>query len=300
MSHKVYKELQSLATESRNPDTVELDRMSPLEVVQAMNRADKTVAEAVEQALPDIAAAAETAAGSFRTGGWLVYVGAGTSGRLGVLDASECPPTFGVHRKMVIGIIAGGYEALRRSIEGAEDDESAARAEIGALHVDDKDTVCGITASRRTPYVAAALEEAKASGAKTIFLCCNEVREKPDFADIVINPVTGPEILTGSTRLKAGTATKMVLNMITTTAMVLIGKTYKNMMVDLQPWSEKLRARSRLILKQEFALNYEQADALLSNAKGELKTAIIMQLFDLTYDEARARLNASGGRIRGS
>lgn len=298
MPYKTYKELESLDTEASHPDTLDLDLMSPLELVTAMNRADRTIAEAVEKALPAVAEAAAAVAESFARGGRLIYVGAGTSGRLGVLDAAECPPTFGVPRELVVGIIAGGVEALTRSIEGAEDDCDAARAEVSRLNVGENDTVCGITASRRTPFAAAALEEAKKRGARTVFICCNPVPDSFPQADIIIAPLTGPEILAGSTRLKAGTATKMILNMISTAAMALSGKVYRNLMVDLRPWSEKLQARSRLILSRALGLDYEEADRLLAEAKGELKTAIAMNIYHLTYEEARKKLLENEGKLR--
>lgn len=298
MPYKTYKELESLDTEASHPDTLDLDLMSPLELVTAMNRADRTIAEAVEKALPAVAEAAAAVAESFARGGRLIYAGAGTSGRLGVLDAAECPPTFGVPRELVVGIIAGGVEALTRSIEGAEDDCDAARAEVSLLNVGENDTVCGITASRRTPFAAAALEEAKKRGARTVFICCNPVPDSFPQADIIIAPLTGPEILAGSTRLKAGTATKMILNMISTAAMALSGKVYRNLMVDLRPWSEKLQARSRLILSRALGLDYEEADRLLAEAKGELKTAIAMNIYHLTYEEARKKLLENEGKLR--
>lgn len=297
MTHKVYNELKALQTEDLNPETRDLDLMSQLEIVATMNREDKTVAVGVEKVLPQIALAAESAAKSFASGGRLIYVGAGTSGRLGVLDASECPPTFGVPREQVVGIIAGGREALVRSMEGAEDDEDSAVAEIEKLKVNPNDTVCGITASRRTPYVKAALTAAKSRGARTVFLCCNPAPEDLD-ADIIITPLTGLEVLAGSTRLKAGTATKMVLNMISTAAMVLSGKVYRNLMVDLKPWSEKLRARSRLILNLALDMDYDEADRLLKEAEGNLKAAITMKIYDLTYKEAVEKLKENGGKIR--
>ena len=298
MCHNIFNELKSLQTEAVNPDTIDLDLMTPLELIHAMNREDRKVADAVEEVLPEIAKAAEAAADSFALGGRLIYIGAGTSGRLGVLDASECPPTFGIPRTLVIGMIAGGDEALIRSVEGAEDETDTAISRIAEVDVCENDTVCGITASRRTPFVTAALIEAKSRGAKTVFICCNPVPDDFIPADIIINPLTGPEILTGSTRLKAGTATKMVLNMISTSAMILSGKTYRNFMVDLKPWSEKLRARSRLILHEAMGMGYEEADALLKTAKGELKVAVTMSLYGLTYDEAVDKLRKSGGRVR--
>ena len=295
--HEVFKELESLPTEDLNPETANLDLMTPLEIVTAMNREDKSIAFSVERALPQIAEAAMLAAKSFAEGGRLIYAGAGTSGRLGVLDASECPPTFGVPREQVVGIIAGGYGALRRSIEGAEDDERAAQNEIERLKVAESDTVCGVTASRRTPFVKAALNEAKRRGAKTVFICCNPLPNDVE-ADVVIAALTGPEILAGSTRLKAGTGTKMILNMISTAAMILTGKVYRNYMVDLKPWSDKLRARCRLVLSMALDIEYDEADELLKQAQGNLKAAITMQVYDLNYEEALKLLEANEGRIR--
>jgi N-acetylmuramic acid 6-phosphate etherase len=297
MSQKVYSELLNLSTEEINLRSRDLDLMTPLEIVRVINAEDKTVASAVEKALPRVAQAAEMIAKSFSQGGRLIYAGAGTSGRLGVLDSAECPPTFGVSAEKVVGIIAGGPEALVRSIEGAEDDEMAGIRAIAELKVNSKDTVCGLSASRRTPFVLAVLKEAKRLGAWTIFLCCNPIPPEV-VADVIINPLTGPEILTGSTRLKAGTATKMVLNMLSTTAMVLSGKTYGNLMVDLKPLSEKLRARSRLILSNIFNLDYEAADKLLNDAGGELKLAITMKLYNFNSNEAKEYLIRTGGRIR--
>jgi N-acetylmuramic acid 6-phosphate etherase len=214
-----------------------------------------------------------------------------------MMDAAECPPTFGVPPDLVSGIIAGGEQALTHSVEGAEDDRDSAIAEISRLKVAPNDTVCGITASRRTPFVKSALEEAKKRGAKTIFICCNPLPEDVS-ADIFINPITGPEVLAGSTRLKAGTATKMILNMISTTAMVLMGKTYKNLMVDLKPWSDKLRARSRLILNLALGLDFDQADSLLIQAQGDLKAALAMKIYNLNYENALDFLEKNGGRVR--
>jgi N-acetylmuramic acid 6-phosphate etherase len=297
MSQKVFNELRSLQTEEINPQTLDLDLMTSLQIVSAMNEEDKTVPFAVEKVLPQVAKAAELVADSFAKGGRLIYAGAGTSGRLGVLDSAECPPTFGAPPTQVVGIIAGGYSALQRSIEGAEDDEKAGIQALCQLEVKAVDTICAITASRRTPFVLAILTEARRLGAGTIFLCCNPVVDEIS-ADVVINPLTGPEALAGSTRLKAGTATKMVLNMITTTAMVLSGKTYGNLMVDLKPLSEKLRARSRLILAYIFNIDYEEADLLLTDANGELKIAITMKLYGYNSKDAQTHLQRNGGRIR--
>lgn len=299
MSHKVYQELKDLETESRNPRTAGLDVMSVREILEAMNREDRTVAEVVSDALPEVEKAAKAAETAFRQGGRLIYVGAGTSGRLGVLDASECPPTFGADPEQVRGVIAGGYGALVKSAEGAEDEEETAARDLRSLSLKPEDVVCGITASRRTPYVISALRFAKNTRCRTILIICNSIPENYlELSDIIISLPVGPEILTGSTRLKAGTATKMVLNMITTSAMIRQGKCYENLMVDLKIWSDKLRARARRILTEITGLDYGAADALLKSADGELKTAIVMHLKDLNADRAREALNESGGVIR--
>ena len=255
-----------LLTESRNPRSEFIDTLSPLEIVRLMNSEDGKVVEAVEAETEAIAQAIDWAADSFRRGGRLIYVGAGTSGRLGVLDASECPPTFRTPPGMVVGLIAGGSIALTRAVEGAEDNAQQGADDISALEVQGKDLVVGIATSGRTPYVLGAVREARRRGARTIGLTCNRPSLLGSEVDLEIAPLVGAEIIAGSTRLKAGTATKMILNMISTGAMVRIGKTLGNRMVDLMPSNEKLRIRSRRILRELAGVDDAVATQILSDA----------------------------------
>lgn len=299
MSRAVFDELQDLTTEARNTATLNLDRMSVREILQAMNREDRSVPEVVAAAIPQIERAVELVATAFRAGGRLIYVGAGTSGRLGILDAAECPPTFGTEPWQVQGFIAGGHGAVFKAVEGAEDDAEQAARDLDVCCINKTDVVCGITASRRTPYVIGSLNYAKLRGAKCIFVICNDTNEDVNkLADVVISVPVGPEALTGSTRLKAGTATKLVLNMLTTAAMVQIGKCYENLMVDLRTGSQKLRARSRKIFMDLTGSDYDWADEVLKQAGGELKTALVMHFRGLTAEHAREQLSASGGAVR--
>jgi len=297
MSKQLYEHLKSLTTEQRNRRSVNLDRLDVLAILRLMNREDNLVPAAVAKVLPQIAAAVEMITRSFRSGGRLMYAGAGSSGRLGVLDAAECPPTFGVPVSMVCGIIAGGWRTLVRSREGVEDDVSAAVQDIEKLKPLKTDTVVGIAASGRTPYPLAVLRQAKQSGAATVFLACNELPEIPAYVDLVINPILGPEVLTGSTRLKAGTACKMILNMLSTTSMVQIGKCYGNLMVDLRATSEKLTERAKGILVETTGVSYQQANRLLKQSHGEVKTAIIMQLTAVDYFKAKQLLAEANGKL---
>lgn len=287
-----------LPTEQRNPASERLDTMTPLEIVDLLHEQNLQAVEAVRGQREQIAAAIELVAATFRRGGRLFYVGAGTSGRLGVLDAAECPPTFGVPPWMVQGIISGGYEALYRSKERAEDNADAGAAEIKHAGVDGDDVVMGIAASGTTPFVCGAMVEARRRGARTIFLTCNPPHLLTLEVDLVIAPVTGPEIVTGSTRLKAGTATKLVLNAITTGAMVRIGKVYGNLMVDLQRTCSKLEDRAVRIVCAATGCTPEEADALLTEAGGKAKTAICMRLCGEGREEAERRLAAHGGNLR--
>ena len=297
MSKRLYEHLKSLTTEQRNRRSVNLDRLDVPAILKLINSEDNLVPAAVAKVLPQIAVAVEMITGSFRTGGRLIYAGAGTSGRLGVLDAAECPPTFGVPVSMVCGIIAGGWRTLVRSREGVEDDVSAAVQDIEKLKPLKTDTVVGIAASGRTPYPLAVLRQAKQSGAATVFLACNELPEIPAYVDLVINPILGPEVLTGSTRLKAGTACKMILNMLSTTSMVQIGKCYGNLMVDLRATSEKLTERAKGILVETTGVSYQQANRLLKQSHGEVKTAIIMQLTAVDYFKAKQLLAEADGKL---
>jgi N-acetylmuramic acid 6-phosphate etherase len=290
--------LGALETEKRNPATVTIDRMSALEIARAMNAEDATVAGAVGHELPRIAAAIEGITARLRAGGRLIYMGAGTSGRLGVLDASECPPTFSTPPERVVGWIAGGPEALTRSIEGAEDSAEAGRADAARLGITSADTLVGIAASGRTPYVLGAVAYAKERGALTVGLACNRDTPLAQAVDIMIAPVVGPEAIGGSTRLKAGTAQKMVLNMLSTGAMILLGKTYGNLMVDVQPTNGKLRRRAVAIVAQATGLPEGDAETLLQASHDEVKTAIVAALAGIAPAEARERLASASGVVR--
>jgi N-acetylmuramic acid 6-phosphate etherase len=286
------------ATEGINPATADLDCLTPLEIARAINAEDARVAAAVERELPRIAAAMEQIAARLRRGGRLVYVGAGTSGRLGVLDASECPPTFGTPPELVVGCIAGGPTALTHAVEDVEDDAAAGRADAAALGIGPDDAVVGIAASGRTPYVLGALAHANAAGALTVGLTCNAGTPLAEVATIAIAPVVGPEVIAGSTRLKAGTAQKMVLNMLSTGVMVLLGKTFGNLMVDLQATNAKLRRRAVAIVQTATGLDEDAAAALLRDADGEAKTAIVAARAGVDAPAARARLAVAGGSVR--
>lgn len=297
MSKKVFSQIEKLATEASNPASSKLDQMTTRQVLRLINSEDHKIAPAVKKTIPQIEKAVDLVASAFQTGGRLFYVGAGTSGRLGVLDASECPPTFGVQPSMVQGIIAGGRRTLVLSREGIEDDIAAAEEDITKKNIGELDVVIGIATSNRTPYTLAALRRAKKLCAKTVFLCCNRPVKLPFKPDVIINPVTGPEVVAGSTRMKAGTATKLVLNMITTAAMVKIGKTYGNLMVDLQATSEKLTQRSIRILMLTCKLDYQRAKKLLNRAGGWVKAGILMHLLDIDLKTAKNLLKQSSGRL---
>jgi N-acetylmuramic acid 6-phosphate etherase len=286
-------------TERRNPRTAALDTASPLELVDLIGAEDASVPKAVAGAREEIARTIELVEAAFRANGRLIYVGAGTSGRLGVLDAAECPPTFGTAPEMVVGLIAGGYRALVRSVEGAEDDLDAAIAEMDAQRVRANDVVLGIAASGTTPYVRAALGRAQALGAHTVFLSCTPPPAlMRDTCDICITVPVGPEAVTGSTRMKAGTATKLVLNTITTGAMVRLGKVYGNLMVDLQAWNEKLVDRSERIVMESTGIDRAAARAAIEAAGGRVKAAIVMVRRGVNQAEAERLIQESHGRIR--
>jgi len=286
-----------LTTESRNPRSSTIDSATALELVELMNAEDAGVVEAVRAEARSIAEAVEWTAERFNRGGRLIYVGAGTSGRLGVLDASECPPTFSTPPEMVVGLIAGGPRALTRSIENAEDDPEQGAADLAALNVEDRDLVVGIATSGRTPYVLGAVREARRRGAATVGVACNRPSVLGSEVDLEIAVVVGPEVVAGSTRLKAGTATKMVLNMITTGAMILIGKTLGNRMIDFTPVNEKLRIRARRMLRELAGVDDDRAAELLSTCGGRLKVALVAALTGAEPDEAEALLAAHGGRV---
>lgn len=286
-------------TEQRNPRTADIDLASPLEIVDLIAAEDRLIPDAVHSQREQIARAMEFAEATFRGGGRLIYVGAGTSGRLGVLDASEMPPTYGTDPEMVQGIIAGGYAALTRSQEGAEDYVENAVRDLDERHLSAKDFVVGIAASGTTPYVRRALEHARSVGAKTALVACSPPpTEARAAADIVILPITGPEAVTGSTRMKAGTATKLVLNTITSGAMIRMGKTFGNLMVDLRATNEKLRDRSARIVMEVCDVDRDAARALIERAGGMVKYAIVMHFLGVDRDEAIRRLDAAGGVIR--
>jgi N-acetylmuramic acid 6-phosphate etherase len=290
--------LSGLDTERRNPASATIDAMSALEIAQTMNAEDATVASAVAREVSQIACAIEGIAARLRAGGRLIYIGAGTSGRLGVLDASECPPTFSTPPEMVVGVIAGGPTALTRSIEGAEDDPAQGRADVERLDLNAADALVGIAASGRTPYVLGAVAYAKGRGALTIGLTCNAATPLHAACEITITPVVGPEVIAGSTRLKAGTAQKMVLNMLSTGAMILLGKTYGNLMVDVQPTNTKLRNRAVTIVREATGLTEPAAATLLRESNDEVKTAIVAALADVSPDISRERLAAANGVVR--
>lgn len=290
--------LSQLITEQRNPNTMDIDRLSALEIVQKINNEDQKVAETVKSCLPQVAVAVEKIVTAFQQGGRLIYIGAGTSGRLGVLDASECPPTFGVSSEMVVGIIAGGERALRHPIEGAEDDKNAGKLDLQAVNVSSKDVIVGIAASGRTPYVIGALEYAKQLGATTVSVISNPQSVMAQISDIAIETVVGAEVLTGSSRLKSGTAQKLVLNMLSTASMILIGKCYQNLMVDVQASNEKLKARATRIVMQATDCSREIAEKTLIQTKGNAKVAIMMILMACDYDTAISYLGKTKGKIR--
>lgn len=288
----------SLLTEQRNPRSTEIDRMSAGELVDLINSEDASVAEAVSLARDDVARAIGLVVERFGRGGRLIYVGAGTSGRLGVLDAAECPPTFGTDPEMVQGVIAGGAGALVRAREGAEDAAVDGAADLRERGVGPDDVVMGIATSGVTPYVLGALGEARSAGAATVFLCCVADPGAGVAADVTITPLVGPEVVTGSTRMKAGTATKLVLNTITTSAMILLGKTYENLMVDLTSTCDKLRDRACRILIETTGVDYDGAADVIERAGGSVKLAIIMQRAGVGREEAERRLSEAGGFVR--
>lgn len=289
--------LGELTTEARNPRSAGLDAMDTRQLMELMNDEDQTVALAVRAALPEITAAVDLIAESLRSGGRLIYVGAGTSGRLGLLDAVECPPTFDTDSEQVTALLAGGNGAFLQAVEGAEDDLETAAADIDGLEVGPDDTVVGITASGRTPYVIAALRQARGHGARTVALACNTDSLTGREAEVAIEVATGPEVLTGSTRLKAGTAQKMVCNMLSTGAMVRIGKTYGNFMVDMRPTNDKLVDRARRIVAAATGSDEETAAEALTAAGGRTKVAVVMLLAGVDAALAEQLLERSSGSV---
>jgi N-acetylmuramic acid 6-phosphate etherase len=291
--------LDTRLTERRNPRSSTIDTASALEIVDLIGAEDAGVPAAVAKARLEIARAIDLIEAAFRAGGRLIYVGAGTSGRLGVLDAAECPPTFGTDPEMVVGLIAGGPPALLRSVEGAEDDVGVAHQAIDSLRVGSNDVVVGIAASGSTPFVQAALHRSHALGARTVFLSCSEPpRKLAGTCDVFITILVGPEIVTGSTRMKAGTATKLVLNTLTTGAMIRLGKIYGNLMVDLRAWNDKLVDRSQRIVMETTGLDRKAAQRVIDAADGSVKTAIVMARRGVPKSEAEQLLAEHAGRLR--
>jgi len=301
-NRRLFDELARLVTESVNERFVALDELPTRAILEAINAEDARVAEAVRHEIPAIEAAVGLVVETLGRGGRLIYVGAGTSGRLGVLDAAECPPTFGSDPERIVGVIAGGPDALIRAVEGAEDRGDEARASLARLTLTASDCVAAIAASSRTPYALEALAYAREIGASTIFITCNPVAAGPapgePVADVVVRPVTGPEVLAGSTRMKAGTATKLVLNMITTASMVRLGKVYGNLMVDLMSTSRKLEERSKRVVMMVTGVDYQRASEVLEAAGGHVKTALVMELLGVDRTAAAARLAAADGFVR--
>lgn len=291
-------DLTKLTTETRNEKTMDLDQMSPLELAAVMNQEDAHVVSSIKEVLPEIATAIQWATDSLKHGGRIIYIGAGTSGRLGVLDAVECPPTFGVSPQVVVGLMAGGETAFVKAVEGAEDSTTLCTQDLKNIGLNQKDIVIGLAASGRTPYVIYGLLYANTIGCKTVGISCNKQSEVGNAAQLAIEPVPGPEILTGSTRLKSGTAQKMILNMISTGGMVGIGKIYQNLMVDVQQTNEKLVVRAQNITIAATGCTREDAKSALSSADGQVKTAIVMILLQCSAIEAKKHLEKSGGHVR--
>ncbi|MDQ7112701.1 N-acetylmuramic acid 6-phosphate etherase [Staphylococcus simulans] len=291
-------DINKMTTEQRNEKTMHLDELSTEDFVALMNQEDQTVAQAIAKENTSIARVIDTVIEGFKQGGRLIYMGAGTSGRLGVLDAAECVPTFGVTRDDVIGLIAGGAKAMTEAVEGAEDSKTLGKQDLKHLKLNETDTVIGLAASGRTPYVIGGLEYANTIGANTAAIACNKNTAIGAVADIAIEIEVGPEILTGSTRLKSGTAQKLVLNMISTGAMVGIGKVYENLMVDVQPTNEKLRRRALNIISEVANTSESESKELFHDSNGHVKAAIVMGLHDITYEEAVERLEKANGFIR--
>ena len=298
MEQVLISELEKLVSESRNPRTMQIDLLPTAELLAAINAEDRVVPEAVARERPAITRAVDRIVEAFQAGGRLIYIGAGTSGRLGVLDASECPPTFSVPEGMVVGLIAGGDHALRHPVEGAEDDPAAGRAMLQSVGASVRDVIVGIAVSGRTPFVIGALDHARELGATTVSLTCNPNSTIAGMADIAISPVVGPEILTGSTRMKSGTAQKLVLNMLTTASMIRIGKSYQNLMVDLNVSNQKLHARASRIVMEATGCTLEEARTYLDATENDVKLAILIALTGLSLDDARMALARAGGFLR--
>lgn len=293
-------DLSKLSTETRNPDTMELDQMTPLEIATTMNREDAKAVASITEVLPQIAQAITWATEALESGARIIYMGAGTSGRLGVLDAVECPPTFGVSPETVVGLIAGGEGAFIKAVEGAEDSPTMGIDDLKAINLTTNDLVVGLAASGRTPYVVHALRYAREFGCKTVAIACNRGSKIGAEAELAIEPVPGPEVLTGSTRLKSGTVQKLILNMISTGSMVGAGKAYQNLMVDVQQTNEKLVTRAQNIVMTATECTRDEAKAALAQADGHVKTAVVMILAGCDAAAARERLAQAKGHVRGA
>ena len=291
-------DLSQMVTESRNPASAEIDTLSTLEMLQVINQEDQKVALAVNQVIPQIAQAVDAITNAFSKGGRLIYMGAGTSGRLGILDASECPPTYGSHPDMVIGLIAGGHKAILKAVENAEDNRELAKQDLRSLELNEYDVVVGIAASGRTPYVLGGLEYAKQAKATTVSIACNPTSPMASEADIAILPVVGAEVVTGSSRMKAGTAQKLVLNMLTSGAMIRSGKVFGNLMVDVEATNAKLIQRQTNIVVEATGATSEEAEQALTQCDRHCKTAILMILSGLDAKQAKQRLERHNGFIR--
>lgn len=295
---EILQQLKTLSTETINPNSTNIDIVSTVDKLRIINDEDKKVAEAISLHLDSIADVVDLATKAIKNGGRLIYIGAGTSGRLGILDASECPPTYGVDFNTILGLIAGGREAVWKAVEGAEDSEDFGAIDLQKILLTDKDVVLGIAASGRTPYVIGGLKYARSIGADTVALACNQNSVIGTYADYKIEVSAGAEVVTGSTRMKAGTTQKLVLNMISTTIMINLGKTYRNLMVDVATSNAKLHARAKKIVMEATDVNFEIAEKYLSLANNHVKTAIVMILNNLSYDEAVSKLKNADGIIR--
>ncbi|NJD21483.1 MAG: N-acetylmuramic acid 6-phosphate etherase [Melioribacter sp.] len=296
---KLFEEISSLSTEQRNANSMNIDNESISGILKIINNEDKTVAYAVEKELPYIEKAVEIIVTAIKNGGRLLYFGAGTSGRLGVVDASECPPTFGTPFGLIEGYIAGGKEAMFRAQEGAEDKEENGAKDVISAKVKSKDVVCGIAASRRTPYVVGAIKKASELGAKTLYITCTPRKSfNLNNVDVAVCVDVGQEVIMGSTRMKSGTAQKLVLNMLTTASMIRLGKVYENMMIDLQRTNKKLIERSKRIVMTITSVSYDEAEEYLAKSKGHVKSALVMILAKVDYNEAQLRLKKADGFVR--
>ncbi|MFD1216336.1 MULTISPECIES: N-acetylmuramic acid 6-phosphate etherase [Microbulbifer] len=298
MKNRLFDDLSGLTSESRNPDTLDIDLLPTMGILEKINEADTQVPTVVRGVLPQVARAVEATVTAFEKGGRLIYMGAGTSGRIGLLDAVECPPTYGVPEGMVIPLIAGGEAAVHRAQEGAEDDPALGASDLKEIQLSGKDVVVGIAASGRTPYVVGGLRYARSLGCATVALACNRNAAIAEEADIAILPEVGPEVLTGSTRMKAGTAQKLVLNMITTASMIRMGKSFYNLMVDVKATNQKLVDRTRRIVMEATGVSYEEADRVLADSEHNAKLAIMMILSGLERAPAEAALARANGFLR--